>query len=260
MNITLRKNKGCGHMKIMKLISKKAQNLNGEKIPTIAFLGDSVTQGCFEIYRKNETEFETFFDKKSAYHSYIAEIFTLLFPNVPINIINAGISGDTAEGGLKRLERDVLSHKPDLTVVCYGLNDSMSGMENIDVYINSLTNIFNRLKSSGSEVIFMTANMMNTKISCHLTDELFKEIAEKSMQIQNDGVLRAYFESGKKAAEKCGIKICDVYSKWEAMAQNGIDTTEMLANKINHPLRELNWIFAYELVSRMMSAEQYHDR
>ena len=242
-------------MKIIEMMSRKSQDLYGEKIPTIAFLGDSVTQGCFEIYRKSENAIETYFDKNSAYHSYIYKIFAVLFPNVPINIINAGISGDTAEGGVKRLARDVLSRKPDLTVVCYGLNDSMGGMEYIDTYADSLANIFQELKKSGSEVIFMTANMMNTKVSCHISDELFAEIAEKSMQIQNNGVLKAFFERGKQTAQAYGINVCDVYSKWELMAKNGVDITEMLANKINHPSRELNWIFAYELVNLMMSGE-----
>jgi hypothetical protein len=36
------------------------------------------------------------------------------------------------------------------------------------------------------------------------------------------------------------------------MAQNGVDTTELLSNKINHPIREMNWLFAYSLVEEMM--------
>ncbi len=61
-------------MEIMKRMAKKAQCLRGEKIPTIAFFGDSVTQGCFELYQKNESEVETYFDKECAYHNYFAKI------------------------------------------------------------------------------------------------------------------------------------------------------------------------------------------
>ena len=183
----------------------------------------------------------------------MAKIFTVLYPNVPINIINAGISGDSAPGGLKRLERDVISYHPDLTVVCFGLNDCMGGMENIDAYYSALKEIFTRLQAAGSEVIFMTANMMNTKVSCHITDTLFAEIAASSMQKQNDGVLERFFEAGKKAASECDVKICDVYAKWKLMAKNGVDTTEILANKINHPSESLNWLFAYSLVEVMMN-------
>ena len=83
-------------MKIMKLLAEKAKdNWNAGPV-TIAFLGDSVTQGCFEVYEKSKGEIETVFDKNHAYHNYVAKIFSILFPSVPVNIINAGISGGSA--------------------------------------------------------------------------------------------------------------------------------------------------------------------
>ena len=240
-------------MQIMKTIAAKAANLHGAKIPTIVFLGDSVTQGCFECYRKNDGGIETFFDKEHAYHNYIDQIFSMLYSRVPLNIINAGISGDSTAGGLARLERDVLCYHPDLTVVCFGLNDCGNGLGKVGEYKENLRKIFCALKESGSEVIFMTANMYNTSMSCHLTDERLIAIAEQTMQRQLAGDLKAYFEAGKEVAECCGVKVCDVYAKWEMLAQHGVDVTELLANKINHPTREMNWVFAYELVNTMMS-------
>lgn len=239
-------------MEIIKRMAKKAQCLRGEKIPTVAFFGDSVTQGCFELYQKNESEIETYFDKTCAYHNYFAKICGVLFPNVPITIINAGISGDSATGGIERLERDVISYRPDLTVVCFGLDDSMSGAERIDAYEKNLRQIFTRLRDCGSEVIYMTANMMNTKLSCHLTGGTELTIAQKSMKIQTEGVLEQFFEAGKRAAAECGAAVCDVYAKWKRMAEYGVDTTELLANKINHPSRDLNWLFAFSLIDTMM--------
>ena len=38
-------------LKIIELLRQKNQNLYGAKPVTIAFLGDSVTQGCFELYQ-----------------------------------------------------------------------------------------------------------------------------------------------------------------------------------------------------------------
>lgn len=70
----------------------------------------------------------------------------ILYPEVPVNIVNAGISGDCAEGGLKRLERDVLSYNPDLIVVCYGLNEVGKSKDGLDLYINSLWGIFTKIK------------------------------------------------------------------------------------------------------------------
>ena len=60
------------------------------------------------------------------------KIFSVLFPNVPLNIINAGISGNNSTDGLNRLERDVIAYKPDLTVVCFGLNDNWKGADGIE--------------------------------------------------------------------------------------------------------------------------------
>lgn len=240
-------------MEIMKKIAAKAANLGGAKLPTIAFLGDSVTQGCFECYRISESDIQTVFDKEHAYHRYIDRILSMLYPNVPLNIINAGISGGDAKHGFERLERDVLCHKPDLTVVCFGLNDCISGLKGLEGYKENLCKIFTALKESGSEVIFMTANMINTAVSCHLTDDLLRQLADNSLKRQNDGILKAYFEGAKEVAKACGVKICDVHAKWEMLSANGVDVTELLANKINHPTREMNWMFAYELVNTMMS-------
>ena len=237
-------------MEIIKKIADKAKDLNAYKTPTIAFLGDSVTQGCFECYT-DEIGIKTFFDKNSAYHNYIAQIFTVLFPEAPINIINAGISGGSASTGYARLQRDVLSHNPDLTVVCFGLNDSGGGEANLSNYKNNLKNIFADLKASGSEVILMTANMMNTNVSCHIQDQELKNFAMVCMTKQREGVLDMYFEAAKEVASECQVVVCDVYAKWKKLYENGVNVTNLLANYLNHPIREMNWLFAYSLVECM---------
>lgn len=242
-------------MHIIKKIAERSQNPRKERIPTIAFLGDSVTQGCFEVYTTSQGTVETIYDKKNAYHQYVFQVFTHLFPNVPINIINAGISGDTADQAVERLQRDVLDYKPDLTVVCFGLNDSAAGLDGIERYKKSLDIIFKQLNRNSSEIIYMTANMMNTRLNDQIHDERLKAIAINCMQRQNDGILKAYFDAGKKIARENGVKICDVYAKWEAMHKQGVDITGLLANNINHPKRELNWLFTAELINVMFSTK-----
>lgn len=236
---------------VEKLVAKH-KDIYGNPPVTVAFLGDSVTQGCFEIYRKTETEIETIFDKNSAYHKYFAEIFAVLCPNVPVNIINAGISGTTAPFGLERLERDVLRYSPDLTIVCFGLNDCGQGLEGIDKYTDALSKIFDRVKASGSELIFMTPNMMCTEVSCHVTDSFIKEIIEMLVKLQNDGVLDAYIDAAKKLCKEKDVVVCDCYAKWKRLAEVGIDVTELLSNKANHPTRDMNWLFAYSLVETIL--------
>ena len=187
---------------IDKIIKRQNDNKNNTGV-TVAFLGDSVTQGCFEVYRKTETTLETVFDKKYAYHKYFAEIFEVLCPNVPVNIINAGISGATAPHSLNMIDELVLKHNPDLTVVCFGLNDSAAGIEKVYDYINGLSGIFDKLEKNGSEIIFMTPNMACTELSPHLTDVMLREVAERWCEYQNDGILDFYI---KAALELCKEK------------------------------------------------------
>ena len=71
---------------------------------TVVFLGDSITAA--RTYGK------------------IVENYTLLrYPQRRVRFINAGWGGDTAAGGLERLERDVFVHKPTVLLVAYGIND-----------------------------------------------------------------------------------------------------------------------------------------
>lgn len=241
-------------MEIMKLISAKAENLKENKNPTLVFLGDSVTQGCFEAYMTSETDFTSRVRTDCVYHSYLAKILALLYPRATVNIINAGIGGENAAQGLARLERDVLAWHPDLTVVAFGLNNVWDGLDGVEAYAQTLTQIFERLKQAGSEVIYMTNNMMNTRLSYPLPSCALKDIAERAMKLQNDGVLDAYFEAGKKVAAQADVSVCDVYSKWKKMAANGVDTTALLANHINHPCQELHRLVAYSLIETMMES------
>lgn len=237
---------------VKKFAEKSADNWGAQGV-TIAFLGDSVTQGCFEIYKKDDGNIETVFDKNCAYHTYLQKIFTVLYPNVPVNIINAGVSGGSAPHGLNRLERDVISHRPDIAVVCFGLNDSGAGCGGVEVYKDALDKIFKRLTEEKIETVFMTPNMMCTKVSCHLKDERERAIAAGCAEIQNNDILEMYLNAAKDICAANGVKVCDVYSKWKRLSQSGVDITELLANKINHPSREMNWLFAFSLAETILS-------
>ena len=48
----------------------------------------------------------------------------LRHPELALTFINAGIGGHTAQDGLNRLERDVLSQSPTVVVVNFGMNDA----------------------------------------------------------------------------------------------------------------------------------------
>ncbi len=237
-------------MKIIEKIAARAQCSDNSR-PTIAFLGDSVTEGCFELVPKRNGGFCNVFDRDSVYHKRVSEILGVLFPTVPINIINAGIAGTKAPYGLSRVERDVLSYNPDLTVVCFGLNDCEKEDEGIGEYAESLRGIFRRLKEAGSEIIFMTPCMMAENVSEMIHSD-FVALAEKISDRQRRGVLDRYVDAAKAVCEEENVPVCDVYAKWKRMAECGVNITELLSNKLNHPTREMHKLFALSLVETMM--------
>lgn len=238
-------------MDIIRKIVEKSNDSWNAPIPTIVFLGDSITQGCFEFYLADKQRTETVFDESYSYHNQLKDIFRLLFPNVPINMVNAGISGSSANWSSGRIERDVLRFNPDLAVVSFGLNDAVKGLENIEEYKNSLKTIFSKLKQSGCEIVFLTENMMNTECSCHLQNDKFRELAKNYMKLQNTGVLDAYFDAGTELAYEYDIPVCDVYSKWKLLYNSGVNITNLLSNYMNHPIREMHKLTAIMLADTL---------
>lgn len=232
-------------MKIKQKFIDREKVLNNP-LPVIAFIGDSVTQGCFECFFNENNQIDTVFRPHLAYSRLVADKLTAIYERVPPVIINAGISGDTAWGISQRLARDVLPFNPDLTVVSCGLNDCNVG--NFEVFTESLKKVFTDLKNAGSEVIFLTENMMCTYVSNEISDERLRAIAERSMNKQNGGEMDKFVQGAISVANECGVKVCDCYAKWKEMAENGVDTTALLVNGINHPTAQMHDLFAEELV------------
>ena len=220
---------------------------------TIAFLGDSVTEGCFELYRTESGSTESVFDKESAYATQFVNILKYLFPHTSIKSVNAGIAGDHARNGAKRVAEDVVRHKPDLTVVCYGLNDCGDKVIYAERYVNALASIFNQLRDCGSEVIFMTPNMMNTEIGESFAFPELLDFVRGTMLRQNEGLFDAHIERAKEICREKDVPVCDCYAIWKNLAACGVDTTALLCNRINHPDREMHGVFAYELVKTVFT-------
>ena len=227
----------------MKII-EKLRNTDSKKspYPMIAFLGDSVTQGCF---------FEST-DYEEAYHNKVRQRLNKLFPGTPVNILNAGIGGTTAVFGAERVKRDVISKKPDLCVVCFGLNDIGGLEEKIPEFQKALSDIFTALEKAGTEVIYMTPNMLNTSYCPSKTLDIYKDYAQVTLKWQNEGLMDKYMNAARETAAKCNVPVCDCYAIWKNLSENGIDITRFLSNGINHPIPEMHDLFADELVKTML--------
>ena len=66
-------------------------------------------------------------------------------------VINAGVSGDTSAGGLRRIDW-VLKLRPDVVIVALGANDGLRGQAP-DVLGDNLTRIIERARAAGARVL-----------------------------------------------------------------------------------------------------------
>lgn len=238
-------------MRVVDKLNRK-QSMENNPPVTIAFIGDSVTQGCFEVYFETETKMETIFETMSSYPTKLKEILSILYPNVQVNIINSGISGDNIFGGINRLERDVLKYSPDLVVIGYGLNDCLHGGENqVEKFKNGMDELTSSIAKTGAEIIYISQGPYCTKMSPHVTDMRFKPYIDRLCELENNGTLREYYNAYIDVAKKYNAKICDVYSIWEKLKNAGVDITELLSNKMNHPIREFHYYMAIKLLEVM---------
>ncbi len=197
---------------------------------TIVAFGDSVTHGAVGI---DEINYET------VYWNRLRQKINEVRNYMPVNVINSGIGGITAKASLDRMERDVFAHHPDLVIVCFGLNDVNGSIED---YLSSLETIFAECNNKEIETVFLTPNMLNTYVADDTAEDL-KGYAKITAEIQNSGKMDKFMESAVKLAESMQIKVCDCYSEWKNLSKTE-DVTLLLANRINHPVKEMHELFA----------------
>lgn len=109
---------------------------------TVVFLGDSLTAA-------------------RTYGKFIENYTLLRYPHRKVRFINAGFGGDTAEGGLKRLERDVFAHKATVLTVAFGTNDIGWGVyadeEHKQKYLDGVRGIVTACRERGVRVYLCSA-------------------------------------------------------------------------------------------------------
>lgn len=116
----------------------------------VAFLGDSITQG-------------------GASHpgGYVRLVESgLKAAGVNIVAIPAGISGHKSTDMLARLDKDVISKKPDVMTLSCGVNDVWHGPRGVelDAYKKNITEIVDRAQKAGIQVVILTSTLIGPKL------------------------------------------------------------------------------------------------
>lgn len=102
------------------------------------FLGDSLTAGLGV-------------DADEAFPAIVGDL--LKAEDWPVEVVNAGVSGDTTAGGLRRVDW-ILRQKPDVVVVGLGGNDGLRGLK-LEASEENLRSIIRKSQDAGATVLLL---------------------------------------------------------------------------------------------------------
>jgi len=113
----------------------------------VVFLGDSIT----EQYQ---------------YSTYVELYLTTRFPDGKMTFLNAGIGGDTADGGARRFQTHVLDEKPTAVTINFGMNDGGYGKFDAGrnkVYVEKTEAMLKAAKDAGVRVALLSPNAVDRR-------------------------------------------------------------------------------------------------
>ena len=147
----------------------KAAKRDASKVITIVALGDSLTAGYG-------------LSRKQAYPALLAE--KMRESGYDFEVVNAGSSGDTTAGGLRRLPEILRTrNKIDILIIELGINDAFRGIE-IDQIRANLQAIIDRTRARHPGVSIIVAGMQLPGYSSDdyvsAFGEMFAALAEKN--------------------------------------------------------------------------------
>ena len=176
----------------------------------IAFFGDSVTEGCFEIIRING-QLEVIRDYPNCFRTLVENKLRQFYPNKEFEFFNFGFSGRDTSGAVEVVP-EIISKNVDLVIMCFGLNDFAN--QNVELFKSNLSSIYERFIARNIKVVFMTHNMVNKYVNNEEPIEL-KEFASTCASLQNNGGVDLFVEAEKEIAAKYNVPVIDVYAKWK---------------------------------------------
>lgn len=182
--------------------------------------GHSVPSGYFRT-----PEIRTFDSYPHLLHRLLAE----RFPWAPISVIVTAIGGEHSETGAARFANDVLSLKPDLVTIDYGLNDRGIGLERAAAAWNAM---LTALAGAGVPAIALTPTFDSAGVSP--ADPASGVLADHARQI-------------RALAAKAGVGLADSHAAWSGHCR-AHGSFQALLSQGNHPSRAGHELVAGELI------------
>lgn len=148
------------------------------------------------------------------------------FPHAVINVVVTAIGGENSEQGAARFEKDVLTHRPDVVTIDYGLNDRRLGLERAR---KSWVTMIELAKAKGIKVLLLTPT---PDLSAKLDDE-------------NDP-LNQHAKQIRELAREHGTGLVDSLAAFQTFAKSDGDISTLMSQR-NHPNEK-----GHELVARAL--------
>ena len=144
-------------------------DLKGESPPVILAFGDSLTAG----FGVSEPE------------NYPSRLQTFLTEGgYPHRVVNAGVSGDTTSGGVRRISWLLKKQKPEIVILALGANDGLRGLSIREMRSN-LKQIIEICREQGARVL-----LAGMKIPPNYGEEYSREFVEVYLQLSQEYELR----------------------------------------------------------------------
>jgi lysophospholipase L1-like esterase len=156
-----------------------------------------------------------------------AEALRKKYPNASIESINGATGGDATGQGLQRLQGKVLSQKPDLVLIGFGMNDHNREGYGVPLakFAENLRTMIDRIRADTSaEIVLLSAFPPNPK--WHFGSHN----------------MAAYAEATEQVAREKHCAFADVYRPWQQFAARK-KPEDLLGNNINHPNDFGHWIY-----------------
>jgi lysophospholipase L1-like esterase len=152
----------------------------------------------------------------------IIENYTLLrFPDRKVRFVNVGIGGDTAAGGLKRLERDVFANKATVLTVAFGVNDigwgARADEEHKRLYLESIRGIVEACVKRGVRVYICSA-----------------AVTAENPDTAENGFLQKMCDEGMAISRSLGGQAIDVERSMRAIQKKVWAANKKAADKAKH--------------------------
>ena len=199
------------------------QKLHGGGSVRIVAYGDSITAGG------EASEPDLIFWERWA------DALRKKYPRPSIAITNGATGGDATGQGLQRLEAKVLSQKPDLVLIGFGMNDHNREGYGVPLpkFAENLRTMIDRIRAggTGAEVVLFSAFPPNPK--WHFGSHN----------------MAAYADATEQVAREKHCAFADVFHLWQQLAARK-KPEDLLANNINHPNDYGHWIY-YQALLRL---------